>query len=148
MDYRFVFCLLRLHSFTFKTSSAALLLCSAHNISTVDDFDLVVVIVENGQDGLNSIFLGQIYAAYGLDCSKICSFVAIWLDLQILTVYKVDLHLDFAYWRCYWQFTGLNRHELLEDSNIFGSCFCKSMLVLYATSVRCFFSNHWPKKVA
>ena len=92
-----MFCLLLLHSFTFETSSAALLLCSAHNISTVDDFDLVAVIVENGQDELNSEFLGQIYAACGLDCSKICSFVAILLDLQILTVYTVDLHLDFAY---------------------------------------------------
>ena len=92
-----MFCLLLLRSYAFQTSSVSLLLYSAHNTSTVDDFDLAAVIVENGQDELNSIFLDQIYATCGLDCSKICSFVATSLDLQILTAYTVDLHRDFAY---------------------------------------------------
>ena len=62
-------CLPLLHSFAFQKPSVALLLYSAHNISTVDNFDLATVIVGNGQDELNLIFLDQIYAACGPDCS-------------------------------------------------------------------------------
>ena len=69
VDYRFVLCLPLLHSFAFQIPSVAPLLYSAHNISTVDNFDLATVIVGSGQDELNSVFLDQIYATCGPDCS-------------------------------------------------------------------------------